>query len=61
MSHDHEQERIAEAALRAASTKDELVSAWWREVEHFTGAARERLQDAYATKLSEFAPLSRAG
>jgi hypothetical protein len=58
---DEAEERAAADALRAARTKDELVSAWWHEADHFQGAARERLQEEYATRLREFAPMSRAG
>lgn len=50
---DEAEERSAADALRAATTRDELASAWWRDAEHFAGAARERLQDVYATRLRE--------
>lgn len=50
---DEAEERSAADALRAATTRDELTSAWWRDAEHFAGAARERLQDVYATRLRE--------
>lgn len=50
---DEAEERSAAEALRAATTKDDLISAWWRDCDHFEGAARERLQDVYATCLRE--------
>lgn len=58
---DQAEERAAGEALRAARTKDELVSAWWHEADHFKGDARHRLQDIYEDVLSRFAPMSRAG
>ncbi len=58
---DEAEERAAELALRAATTKDELVSAWWLEAERFSGEARQRLQDVYADVLAQFAPMQRAG
>jgi len=58
---DEAEERSAADALRAATTKDELVSLWWREADHFEGAARRRLQEVYADRLVQFSPLSRAG
>jgi len=58
---DEAEERSAADALRAARTKDELVSLWWREADHFEGAARRRLQEVYADRLGQFTPLSRAG
>lgn len=50
---DEAEERSAAEALRAATTNDQLISAWWRDCDHFEGAARERLQDVYATRLRE--------
>lgn len=58
---DEAEERSAAEALRAATTKDELVSLWWREADHFEGAARRRLQQVYADRLAVFAPYTRAG
>lgn len=50
---DEAEERSAADALRAAGDKDELISVWWMDAEGFEGAARERLQDIYATRLRE--------
>lgn len=58
---DEAEERSAADALRAATTKDELVSIWWREAAHFSGDQRRRLQQVYADKLVQFMPMSRAG
>lgn len=55
------EEQSAAEALRSATTQDELVSNWWRDCEHFQGAARERLQEEYAARLLEFVPLGIAG
>lgn len=55
------EEQAAAMSLRSARDKDELISAWWAYAEHFTGPARERLQDEYAIKLMQFAPMQRAG
>ena len=58
---DEAEERAAALALRAARTKDELITAWWHEADHFSGAARERLQEEYAIMLTRCAPMQRAG
>jgi len=58
---DEAEELAAAMSLRAATTRDELVSAWWAYADHFDGAARERLQDEYATQLRRFAPMQAAG
>lgn len=55
------EEHAAALSLRAAANKDDLVSIWWRECDHFDGAPRERLQEEYAIQLRRFAPMSRAG
>lgn len=54
LAADLAEEQCAAEALRLATSKDELVSCWWRDCEHFQGAARERLQDEFAIKLREF-------
>jgi len=48
---DEAEERSAADALLAAKDKAELISSWWRDCDRFEGAARERLQDIYATRL----------
>lgn len=58
---DEAEEHAARMSLRAARDKDELISAWWSSCDHFSGPARERLQDEYATQLCRFAPMQRAG
>lgn len=58
---DEAEERAAGAALRSATTSDELISVWWRDCERFSGDARERLQMIYEECLTPFAPMSRAG
>lgn len=55
------EEQSAAMALRAATNKAELVSVWWRDCDHHTGAARERLQAVYAERLTRFAPMARSG
>lgn len=55
------EEQAAAMSLRSATTKDELLSAWWSSCDHFQGAARERLQEEYATCLRQFAPMQSAG
>jgi hypothetical protein len=55
------EELSAGMALKLATTKDELVSLWFRDCDHFEGEQRERLQAVYAEKLTEFAPMQRAG
>jgi hypothetical protein len=64
--HPHNRTELAEElaagmALSLATTKDELVSIWWRECDHHKGEARARLKDIYADKLAQFAPMARAG
>mgnify|MGYP000523481381 CR=1 FL=1 len=59
MTQDEEHE--ASEALRNAKDKDELMAVWWSLCDHSTGAQRERLQDVYAIKVREFAPMARAG
>jgi hypothetical protein len=58
---DMAEELAAGMALSLATTKDELVSIWWRDCEHFAGDARTRLQDIYQDELLKFAPMQRAG
>lgn len=58
---DEAEERDAAEAIRAARNKEELVSVWWDSAEHFAGAARERLQEEYAIKVRQFAPMASAG
>ena len=58
---DMAEEFTAGVALKLATTKDELVSLWFRDCDHFEGEQRERLQNVYAEKLTEFAPMQRAG
>lgn len=58
---DRAEEMAAGVALALANTKDELVSIWWRDCDHFEGDARQRLQDIYADKIANFAPMQRAG
>ena len=55
------EELAAGMALSLATTKDELISVWNTQADHFEGDARRRLQDIYADTLTRFAPLSRAG
>lgn len=55
------EELAAGMALKLATSKDELVSLWFRDCDHFEGAARERLQAVYAEVLARFAPMARAG
>lgn len=40
-------------AIRSTTTKDELVSVWWRDCDHFSGRQRERLQAEYADRLAQ--------
>ena len=54
LAADRAEEQFAHEALRAATTRDELISVWWRDAEHFDGAARERLSDTFAEKLRGF-------
>lgn len=54
---DQAEEVAARFALRAAKDKDELISVWWREAEHFAGPARARLQDEFAERLRKFGAL----
>lgn len=61
LAADRAEETAAADALSAASTKDELVSVWWRDCEAFAGPARERLQAEYAKQVARFAPMGRAG
>ena len=56
---DAAEEQSAGAALRLATTSDELVSVWWRDCERFTGDARARLQSIYAECLTQFAPMQK--
>lgn len=58
---DEAEERAAADALRATQTRDDLVSVWWRECDHFEGEARSRLQDIYDARLVKYVPLARAG
>jgi hypothetical protein len=58
---DYAEELSAGMSLKLATTKDELVSLWFRDCDHFEGEPRARLQDVYAEKLTEFAPMQRAG
>jgi len=58
---DEAEELAAGMALSLATTKDELVSLWFRDCDHFEGEARERLQTIYAEALVKFAPMQRAG
>ena len=51
------EEQAAAMSLRSATNKDELVAVWWREAEHFTGAARERLQDEFGERLRKLGAL----
>ena len=60
-SADMAEERAAADALRTAQTRDDLVSVWWRECDHFQGEARVRLQDIYDARLIKYVPLARAG
>jgi hypothetical protein len=55
---DQAEEEAAHEALRATTTRDELVSVWWRDAERFEGAARERLSETYAEKLRALGALS---
>lgn len=54
---DEAEEQTAMFALRAAQTQDELTSAWWRDCEHFAGAARGRLQEEYSINLRRLGAL----
>ncbi len=58
---DLQEELEAGLAMNLAKSKEELISVWNTQAEHFTGDARARLQLAYAEALSRFVPLSRAG
>lgn len=58
---DYAEEIAAGMALSLATSKDELISIWNRDCEHFEGEARQRLQDIYGDTLLQFAPLQRAG
>jgi hypothetical protein len=58
---DYAEELAAGMALSLATTKDELISIWFRDADHFEGEARERLQAIYAEALVKFAPMQRAG
>lgn len=58
---DMAEELAAGMALSLATNKDELIALWWREADHFQGDARVRLQDIYADKLRQFAPMQAAG
>jgi hypothetical protein len=60
-SADYAEELSAGMSLKLATTKDELVSLWFRDCDHFEGEQRARLLDVYAEKLTEFAPMQRAG
>ena len=60
-SADYAEELSAGVALKLTTTKDELISVWYRDCDHFEGDARRRLQDVYADKLTQFAPMQRAG
>ncbi len=60
-SADYAEELSAGMSLNLATTKDELISLWYRDCDHFEGDARRRLQDIYADKLAQFAPMQRAG
>lgn len=55
---DEAEERSAADALRAATTKDELLYAWWADCDHWPeGAGRDRLRDVYGTRLRELGVL----
>jgi hypothetical protein len=60
---DEAEERSAADALRAAETTDDLVEAWCVNCDHYPdgSAARERLNDVYATRFRELVPYVRAG
>lgn len=54
---DRAEERAAADALRAATTRDDLVSAWWKHCEGFSGKAWDRLSAVYSEKLRAFGAL----
>lgn len=58
---DMAEELAAGMALKLATSKDELISIWNRDCDHFEGEQRERLQAIYAEALTPFAPMARAG
>jgi hypothetical protein len=58
---DMAEELASGMALFLAETKAELVSIWNSECDHFEGDARIRLQDIYADRLRQFAPMQSAG
>lgn len=45
------EEEAAMFAMRATQTQDELTAVWWRDCDHFAGAARARLSDEFAINL----------
>ncbi len=57
-SADLAEEEAAAMSLRATTTKEELVAVWWRDAEHFSGQARERLQEEYALQLRKMGVLA---
>lgn len=58
---DMAEELAAGVALRLATSKDELISIWNRDCDHFEGEQRVRLQEIYREALIPFAPMQRAG
>jgi hypothetical protein len=48
------EEQSAREMLTNATTRDELVSVWWRHCESITGEARDRLAETYADMLRKF-------
>lgn len=59
---DTAEEQSAAMSLRAATDRDDLVTVWFRDCDHWPeGAARDRLRDVYSEVLSRFVPLARAG
>jgi hypothetical protein len=52
------EELEAAMALRSTRNPEELLTVWSRDVDHMTGAPRERLRLVYAEMLGSFGALA---
>lgn len=58
LAADQHEEQFAADELAKATNRGELLSAWYAHAEHFTGPARERLQDVYSERLRSMGALA---